>query len=337
LLHPKLKEADMIDFMRNGSRCFLAFFVWGAVMTSPGWGQATQEKPWWPHPLWGGDDQSGGSNWITPEKVLEAISLATTGKVYELGHVYERGMPLLMQRSYSMFIPSFPTGGPFGPDLVYNDEFLCTEIGQVGTQFDGPGHIGKRVTMEDGSTDDVWYNGVRGDDMRGPYGLLKLGVEHVKPYITRGILIDVAGYKGVETLPNGYEVTLADVRGALARQGLTETAIKPGDALLFNYGWWRLWSEPEPILTFSWPGIGREVARWIVDRQASMVGSDAATDHAGTFAVHEELILKHGIFNLEFMDFETLLADRVYEFLFVFTPLRFKGATGSPGRPLAIR
>lgn len=327
----------MIGLMRSGSRRFLGFVVWSALMTSPAWGQARQAERWWPHPLWGGDDQAGGSNWITPQKVLEAISLVRTGKVYELGHVYERGMPLLGQRGYSMFIPSFPTGGPFGPDLVYNDEFLCTEIGQVGTQFDGPGHIGKRLKMADGSARDVFYNGVSADEIRSPYGLLKLGVERVKPYITRGILIDVAGYKGVETLPNGYEVTLADVRGALARQGLKEVAIKPGDALFFNYGWSRLWSAPERILTFSWPGIGREVAAWIVDRKASMVGSDAATDHAGTWAVHEELVLKHGIFNLEFMDFETLLADRVYEFLFVFTPLRLKGATGSPGRPLAIR
>ncbi len=55
------------------------------------------------------------------------------------------------------------------------------------------------------------------------------------------------------------------------------------------------------------------------------------------FAVHHDLILRNGVFNLEFMTFETLLADEVYEFLFVFTPLRLKGATGSPGRPLAIR
>ncbi len=48
-------------------------------------------------------------------------------------------------------------------------------------------------------------------------------------------------------------------------------------------------------------------------------------------------MLRNGVFNLEFMTFETLLADEVYEFLFVFTPLRLKGATGSPGRPLAIR
>jgi kynurenine formamidase len=66
-----------------------------------------------------------------------------------------------------------------------------------------------------------------------------------------------------------------------------------------------------------------------------MVGSDATTDVA--MAVHEDVTLKHGIFNLEWMRFEGLLADGVHEFLFVFTPLRLKGATGSPGRPLAIR
>ncbi len=67
-----------------------------------------------------------------------------------------------------------------------------------------------------------------------------------------------------------------------------------------------------------------------------MVGSDAATDEDAN-AVHHDLMLRNGVFNLEFMTFDTLLADEVYEFLFVFTPLRLKGATGSPGRPLAIR
>jgi kynurenine formamidase len=68
-----------------------------------------------------------------------------------------------------------------------------------------------------------------------------------------------------------------------------------------------------------------------------MVGSDAATDEGTSLAVHHDLMLLHGILNLEFMTFESLLADDVYEFLFIFTPLRLKGATGSPGRPLAIR
>lgn len=297
--------------------------------------QETREQ-WWPHPRWGAEDQAGGSNWITPDKVLEAMSLVETGKIYELGHVYERGMPLVGQRTYAMFIPSFPTGGPFANNLVFNDEVLVAEIGQVGTQFDGPGHIGKRVTADDGTVNHVFYNGVRGTDMKSPYGLRQLGVENVKPYITRGILIDIAGYKNVETLPDGYVVTLDDVRGALRRQGIAEGDIEPGDAILFNYGWWRLWPDSR-VVNAPWPGIGGTVAQWIIQREASMVGSDAATDETQQWAVHEELVLKNGIFNLEFMNFREILDDGVHEFMFVFTPLRLKGATGSPGRPLAIR
>jgi len=47
--------------------------------------------------------------------------------------------------------------------------------------------------------------------------------------------------------------------------------------------------------------------------------------------------MKNGIFNLEWMTFEGLPEDKAYEFLFIFTPTRFVGATGSPGRPIAIR
>lgn len=306
--------------------------------------QTREKGPWWPNPIWGADDQAGGSNWITPAKVLEATKLVKTGKTYELGHIYERGMPLFGQRTYSMFIPGSPTGGPFGKNnLVAHDEFLCTEIGQVGTQFDGPGHIGMRMKMADGTVKDVFYNGFTVDEMRGPYGLEKLGVQNVKPIITRGILIDIAGYKGVETLPQDYEVILADVQRALQQQGMSEDDIREGDALFFNYGWSKLWREPEKYNTNP-PGIGLEVARWIVEKKASMIGSDQWTtevwrnpDPELINPVHQELITKNGIFNLENMHFEELIEDGIYEFLFIFTPIRFKGATGSPGRPLAIR
>ena len=298
--------------------------------------QEIGEEGWWPHPRWGAEDQAGGSNWITSAKVLEAIELVEEGRIYELSHVYEPGMPVFPGRTYSLYIPSFPTGGPIGEDLVYNDELVIGEIGQVGTQFDGPGHIGRRVVADDGEVELVFYNGVRGSEMKGAYGLRKLGVEHVGPYITRGVLIDVAGYKNVETLPESYVVTLEDVVGALNEQGLSEDDIRPGDAILFNFGWWRLWPDPR-VMSGTWPGIGHEVADWIVEQEASMVGSDAATDEASRWVVHRELIVEHGIFNLELMDFEELLEDPVYQFMFVFTPLRLKGATGSPGRPLAIR
>lgn len=307
----------------------LAFFVFSSLA------QTREKGPWWPHPIWGANDQAGGSNWITPEKILSAVSLVKTGKVFELGHVYERGMPLSGNRSYNIFIPSFPTYAPTGKDrIVFNDEFVAAEIGQVGTQFDGPGHVGKELKMADGSTTEVFYNGAPADELRSPYGLLRLGVENVKPIITRGILIDLAGYKGVDILPEGYEITVADVRNALAKEGLKESDIQPGDALLFNLGWWRHWPNPKSVQA-SAAHASAEVIEWIIARKPSMIGSDAHLD-GPDFMVHGEVTMKNGIFNLEFMNFGTLQNEKVYRFLFVFTPLRLKGATGSPGRPIAI-
>ena len=198
--------------------------------------------------------------------------------MYELGQIYERGMPLFGERTYAMIIPGAPTGGRFGENnmLMYFDEFLCAEIGQVGTQFDGLAHIGTRMEMADGSTQDVFYNGVTADEMATPYGVTKLGIEHVRSFITRGVLIDIAGYKGVEHLDHSYEVTVADIRGALARQGMAESSIQEGDALLFNYGWSKLWKDPETYNTNP-PGIGMEASEWIISMKPSMIGSDQWT------------------------------------------------------------
>ena len=307
-------------------------------------GAQTREKgPWWPS-RWGPADEAGASNWITPEKVLSAVRLVRTGRIYELGQPYNSSMPMGFGRTFMLTIPGSPTFGPLGSNqLVAHDEMVTAQLGQVGTQFDGPGHIGQRMRMADGSTQDVFYNGFTREEMRDPYGLKRLGIQNVKPIITRGILVDVAGLKNVATLPAGYEVTVADVRAALQRQGIDEASIAPGDAILFNYGTSRGWTDPSKRVPGAPSGIGMEVARWVIEKQATMVGSDAGgtevapKDTTLAFPVHQELIMKHGIFNLENMRFEDLIADRVYEFLFVLTPLRLDGGTGSPSRPIAIR
>lgn len=333
----------MISVSAIGRSTFGLVLFW-TLLVAPASGQTREEGPWWPHPIWGPDDQVGATNWITSEKILEALSLAKTGQVYELGHPYERGMPLFGARSYTLYIPGSPTYEPFGSNrLIGHDEFVCAEIGQVGTQFDGLGHIGTRLTMADGSDRDVFYNGITVEEMRSGYGLTKLGIEHVKPIVTRGVLVDVAGYKGVGTLPESYEVTVEDVRGALARQGMSESDLRPGDAIFFRYGWTVHW-EDAARYNENPPGIGLEVAHWIVDRQASMVGSDSWTTEVVPnpapeldFPVHQVLIPENGIHNLENMVLDEVADAGVYEFLFIFTPLPLVGATGSPGRPLAIR
>ncbi|HUQ53120.1 MAG TPA: cyclase family protein [Gammaproteobacteria bacterium] len=304
--------------------------------------QNRQAGPWWPSAEWGPMDQAGASNRITPEKIVAAFRLVQTGRVYELGQVYERGMPLGGTRDFALRL--VPAIEPTGPNRVlYNDEFLAAEVGQVGTQFDGLGHIGGEIRYADGSLHRVFYNGYTTDEMNAGTGLRELGIEHIKPLLTRGVLVDLPAYKNLQRLAGGYEVTLADVRGALQRQGIAESSIMPGDAVLFRYGWAQLWSSPTEFMAAQLPGIGLEVARWLVERKVTVTGSDTSVTEVSpnptgqTIPVHQELMMKNGIFNIENMTFEELAADRAYEFLFVATPIRFEGATGSPLRPLAIR
>jgi hypothetical protein len=91
---------------------------------------AGAQRQWWPS-RWGPNDEAGASNWITPEKVLDASKWIRDGRIFRIGRVYEQGMPMFGARAYSLRIPGGPTGGPFGDNkLIYNDEFLAAEVAQ---------------------------------------------------------------------------------------------------------------------------------------------------------------------------------------------------------------
>ena len=108
----------------------------------------------WAPSEWGADDMAGSVNRTTAAMVLNAVKLVKQGKTATLGKVYQQDAPAFGSRGWRMTIPGLPTGGPFGPQaLVYNDEYLSTEIGQIGTQFDGPGHIGLKIIQH--GNDDV--------------------------------------------------------------------------------------------------------------------------------------------------------------------------------------
>ncbi|MCI0377175.1 MAG: cyclase family protein [Gemmataceae bacterium] len=291
---------------------------------------------WWPSP-WGAKDERGAANRLTAERVKSAASLIRDGKIYQLGRLYEHGMPLPGKRHFSLTIPGSPTGGPVGKNkVVHHDELVSGELGQVGTQLDGLGHIGVRM-----GGDDYFYNGFRRSEFGKPYGLEKLGIENVGVFFTRGVLVDVAGFKGVQAMKIGEVITVADVEGALKKQG---TKIGEGDVVLFRTGHGQLWMKNNELYGKGEPGLGMAAAQWLCDRKIVMVGSDTwATEvvpHENPdrpFEVHQLLLVRHGIYNLENLDLEELARDRVYEFAFVFAPLRLKGASGSPGTPIAVR
>ena len=119
------------------------------------------------------------------------------------------------QRAFSLRIPGGPTGGPFGDNkLVYHDEFLATEIGQTGTQFDGLGHIGIQMGKDGDKSEMRFYNGFTAAEISDAYGLKKLGTEKLKPLFTRGHLVDMVALKG-GMMDAGQEITVADIaRGA---------------------------------------------------------------------------------------------------------------------------
>lgn len=296
--------------------------------------------PFWPS-RWGKDDEAGASNWITPEKVLDAARWIKEGKVYRIGRVYETGMPMFGARVFALRIPGGPTGGPFGENkLVYNDEFLSTEIGQVGTQFDGLGHIGLQLGKDGDKSEMRFYNGHTSNEINDAYGLRKLGVEKVKPFFTRAHLLDLTAGRVWDA---GQEVTLADVRAALERQKMREDDIKPGDAVFFNTGWGQLWMKNNDRFNSGEPGIGLEVARWLVSRQVALTGADQwATevipnpDKRLAFPVHAELLTKNGIFNHENLYFDELVKDGKFQFVYIFATTPLKGATGSAGAPIAV-
>ena len=178
-------------------------------------------------------------------------------------------------------------------------------------------------------------------DFATPDGLTMLGVENVGPIVTRGVLIDVAAYKGVEMLDGGYEITRSDLVGALTQQGVS---ISTADVVLIHTGWGSLWMVDNERFNASEPGIGLEAAEFLIDEEIVMVGADTwATevlpnpDPSLAFPVHQLLLTKSGIYNIENVATELLAADQVYEFAFVYAPLRLKGAAGSPGNPIAIR
>lgn len=294
----------------------------------------SQELPQAPRPgssRWGREDQRGAANLLTAQKVLEATQLIKTGKIYQLGRLYEQDMPLIGGRQFTRLMHApFDLGGK--NQVVALTELLIAEIGQVGTQFDGLGHIG---------IGDVFYNGNNRRDFQSSSGLTKLGIENAGVFLTRGILLDIAALKGVERLEKGQEITAQDLRDALRRQNLT---IRPGDVVLIHTGWGKLWNVDNALYTSGEPGIDASAARFLAEQQISMVGSDTWSldalperDPEVLIPAHQILLTLNGIYNLENMDTSELARDRIYEFAFFFAPLRLKGFTGSPGNPVAIR
>ena len=176
-------------------------------------------------------------------------------------------------------------------------------------------------------------------------GRKNAGIEKLHPIVARGILLDFAGARGVESMNKGECASMDDVKAAFEQQGMADFEFKEGDAILFRYGWDTHWDDPA---TFNdgQPGICMDVARWVAEEvKAGVTGGDTwrpptrsptRTSPACAFCLHQFLQTRHGIVNQENLTLKQLADNGVYVFTYIYSPVPIEGATGSIGSPIAI-
>ena len=280
---------------------------------------------------WGAGDERGAANHMKPAAVLNAARLIRTGEVIEIGQVLRAGMPIQATRRFDLHTKR-TSMNPQSNQRGSNEEIVTTELGQVGTQFDGFAHQ---------SHGDSLYNCFKISDIATRTGFSKLGIDKVGTLMTRGVLIDVAGQKGVDMLAETYEITVQDLQQALHKQNLT---LQPGDAVLIHTGWGKQWEKDNARYMKSSPGIGVAAATWLAQQDPMLVGADNIPvevspnpDTQISAPVHQIMLVVHGIYLLENLKLDELAAKSVHEFAFVMQPLKIQGGTGSTVAPVAIR
>jgi kynurenine formamidase len=198
-----------------------------------------------------------------------------------------------------------------------------------GTHIDALSHQAENLTL---------HGGVHVDSgVQTPAGFKVHGIETMAPLVARGVLLDVAG---AGRLPKEHPISPAELEQAAAAAGVE---VRPGDVVLVRTGYGALWAHPEPYLEAA--GVSAAGSRWLSERKVVAVGADnVAWDVVGpkdpelgvTLPGHLLLLVRAGIHIIENLALEELAAAGVHEFAFVCLPLKMRGATGSPVRPIAL-
>jgi kynurenine formamidase len=277
---------------------------------------------WWPS-RYGADDEAGALNEIEPDSIVDAARLVRRGKVYDLAHVLHAGVPAFPGRSFDQVLdPPQTVPGPHGLGFVVERVHAPS---QMGTHLDALNHLHR-----DGRT----YNGHLIEELSGPSGTSRLGVDTLPQIVTRGHLVDVAGARGIDQLDAGDVITPDDVAGL---------DVHPGDAVLFHTGWGRLWYDDPAAYSVGEPGPGLALGHWLAERRVALIGCDTwscgpvpAEDPGRPFEVPQVLNTHYGVIVVENLRLAELAADGARQFLLVIAHSKLRGATGAWVAPLAI-
>ncbi|TDD06327.1 cyclase family protein [Saccharopolyspora terrae] len=297
---------------------------------------------------WGTDDEVGALNHLAPQEVLRGVSHVRTGAVFTLQRLIgdPNGDPVWPGRAPAtreMIIdesrwdedgaPAFPGG------LHYADDKLEAFL-QGSTQYDALGH--------------VWYGGKiwNGYDARTTVGGLdKASVEPIaeRGVVGRGILLDMARYRGKENLGKAETFTHEDFEACAKEQGVS---IEKHDVLIVRTNFLKLFFEQGDAFyeDFCEPGLvySRELTEWFQDREipnlvTDTIANEVTFDPNNGFALplHCALMRNLGVVFTEVCDLEKLADDCAqdgqYTFLYTAAPLKVHQATGAPVNPVVVK
>ena len=280
---------------------------------------------------WGKDDELGTLNLITPEIRSHAASLASEGISISLA--LDLGKAKSEYNPHPLELTSWVRN--VGGQTYVFDEYAIQFHGPTHSHLDGLAHVIHKGNM---------YNGISADSV-GENGTDKLGVQNMQDgIVTRGVLVDMAWFRGVNFLELGEAITVADLESWEEQTGVT---IRAGDALLIRTGRWVRTRELGPShMVNGASGLHASVAKWLKQRDVAVLGADGGNDvlPSGVEGVqaplHELAIAGLGMPVLDSLDLERLASEALkqkrWEFLFIAAPLRVQGGTGAPINPLAV-
>jgi kynurenine formamidase len=274
---------------------------------------------------------------VTTENTLETVLATLTGAtVYDLEQPRHPEMPVYPSHrpGYRYFLHRRhgDTYDPTQSGPRSSASGLIVTIDHTGTHIDALCHQAENLTLHGGIP--------VGRESETPAGFTAYGMDTIRPLLARGLLLDVAGHRGVPRLPPGYQITVDDLEATAQAQGVT---IRAGDVVLVRTGFGQVWDDADAYLSAT--GVSGRASEWLAARQVAAVGADNMAwdvpdvldpELGCTLPGHLVLLVRHGIHILENLNLEELARDRHYVFLFFCAPVKFAGATGAPIRPIAV-
>ncbi len=296
---------------------------------------------------WGEEDQRGALNLLTGDVVRGAMASVAQGKILSLSlpikgstssgvsstvpHLKGRPLP---QHFMSVDGADYEAGVklPAGGRGMADDALIVSPHGTT-THMDALCHMwtGKEI-----------YNGHPSSRIRS-YGATRCGMENVEGIATRGVLFDVAGFRGVEVMDPADRITAVDLEAMSESMGVT---VGQGDAIVIRTGWPTVFAQSPERYWNGEPGLSSDAAQWLAARDIALVASDNSAisglnvqgraDESLEDDIHMIFLWRHGIYLIEMLWLEELAAAGQATFLFVVAPLKIVGGTGSPVNPLAV-